>query len=160
MESIKEKLNNIREYQKVKNEKWESLYKTYQKYIDKYNEKVKDLCDFEGKFLKIEVEENYRYAYLYCNTVMLTKDLSGNQIILLRGYGFTYLVTDYEDDTFCNWDQFFEHKIYIESHSNVEKEFEKISYSNEEEFNEAFYKMLDDIKSEHESYLKRINDED
>lgn len=155
-DKIKEKLNEIYKLQNIKNKEWEKLRKKYQKYVDEYNEKVKDLCDFEGKFLKIEVEENYRYSYLYCNTVMLTKDLSGNQVILLRGYGFTYLVTDYEDDTFCNWDQFFEHKIYIGETSDIEKEFNKISYSSKEEFNKEFLTMIENIKIEHEKYIQTI----
>lgn len=153
---IKEKLNEIYKFQNIKSKEWEKLRKKYQKYVDEYNEKVKDLCDFKGKFLKIEDEENYRYSYLYCNTVILTKDLSGNRVIKLRGYGFTYIITSYEDDTFCNWNQFFEHKIYIEETFDIEKEFSKISYSSKEEFNQAFNNMLIDIKTEHEEYMKDI----
>ena len=156
MSDIKEKLNKIYELQNIKSQKWSELREKYQKYIDEYNESVKDLCDFKGKFLKIEDEENYRWSYLYCNTVMLTKDLSGNQIILLRGYGFTYIITQYEDDTFCNWGQFFEHKIYIGETFDVEEEFGKISYSSKEEFNQAFHIMIDDIKVEHEKYIQTI----
>lgn len=155
-DKIKEKLNEIYKLQNIKTKEWEKLRKKYQKYVDEYNEKVKDLCDFEGKFLKIEDEENYRYSYLYCNTVMLTKDLSDNQIILLRGYGFTYIITQYEDDTFCNWDQFFEHKIYIGETFDVEKEFDKISYSSKEEFDKAFHTMIEDIKIEHSKYIENI----
>ena len=153
---IKEKLNEIYKLQNIKNKEWEKLRKKYQKYVDEYNEKVKDLCDFKGKFLKIEDEENYRYSYLYCKTVMLTEDLSGNKVILLRGYGFTYIITQYEDETFCNWDQFFEHKIYIEETSDVEKEFGKISYSSKDEFNKEFFTMIENIKAEHEKYICNI----
>jgi hypothetical protein len=156
MSDVKEKLNEIYKLQNIKSKEWEKLRKKYQKYVEEYNEKVKDLCDFEGKFLKIEDEENYRYSYLYCNTVMLTTDLSGNRVIKLRGYGFTYIITRHEDDTFCNWDQFFEHKIYIEETFDYEKEFNKISYSSKEEFNQAFNNMLTDIKTEHEEYMKDI----
>lgn len=156
MSNINDKLNEIYKLQNIKSKEWKKLYKKYQKYVDEYNEKVKDLCDFEGEFLKIEDEENYRYSYLYCNTVMLTEDLSGNKVILLRGYGFTYIITQYEDDTFCNWNQFFEHKIYIEETSNVEKEFGKISYSSKEEFDKTFHTMIEDIKIEHEKYICNI----
>ena len=155
-DKIKEKLSEIYKLQNIKSKEWEKLRKKYQKYVDEYNEKVKDLCDFEGKFLKIEDEENYRYSYLYCNTVMLTEDLSSNKVILLRGYGFTYIITQYEDDTFCNWDQFFEHKIYIGETFDVEKEFDKISYSSKEEFDKAFHTMIEDIKTEHEKYICNI----
>lgn len=156
MSDIKEKLNEIFKLQNIKNKEWEKLFKKYQKYVDEYNEKVKDLCDFEGKFLKIEDEEDYKYSYLYCNTVMLTKDLSGNQIILLRGYGFTHLITDYEDATFCIWNQFFEHKIYIEKPFDVEEEFGKISYSSKEEFDKEFLTMIENVKIEHEKYIQTI----
>ena len=156
MSDIKEKLNEIYELQNIKSKEWEKLCKKYQKYVDEYNEKVKDLCDFEGKFLKIEDEEDYKYSYLYCNTVRLTKDLSGNQVILLRGYGFTYIIAYCEDETFCNWDQFFEHKIYIDETFDIEKEFNKISYSSKEEFNKEFITMIENLKIEHEKYLQTI----
>ena len=87
-DKIKEKLSEIYKLQNIKSKEWEKLRKKYQKYVDEYNEKVKDLCDFKGKFLKIEDEDNYRYSYLYCKTVMLTEDLSGNRVILLRCYGY------------------------------------------------------------------------
>lgn len=156
MSDIKEKLNEIYELQNIKSKEWEKLRKKYQKYVDEYNKKVKDLCDFEGKFLKIEDEEDYKYSYLYCNTVRLIKDLSDKQVILLRGYGFTYMVSHYEDETFCNWDQFFEHKIYIDETSDIEKEFNKISYSSKEEFNKEFFTMIENIKIEHEKYIQTI----
>lgn len=156
MSNINDKLNEIHKLQNIKSKEWEKLYKKYQKYVDEYNKKVKDLCDFEGKFLKIEDVENYRYSYLYCHTVMLTEDVSGNKVILLRGYGFTYIITQYEDDTFCNWDQFFEHKIYIEETSDVEKEFGKISYSSKDEFNKEFLIMIENVKVEHEKYICNI----
>lgn len=156
MSSIKEKLNEIFKYQNIKDKEWKKLLRKYQKYVDEYNEKVKNLCDFEGKYLKIEDEEDYKYSYLYCNTVMLKKDLSGNQIILLRGYGFTCLITDYEDSTFCVWNQYFEHKIYIEKPFDVAKEFSKISYSSKEEFNKEFLKMIENVKAEHEKYIQTI----
>lgn len=156
MSDIKEKLNEIYELQNIKGKEWNKLCKKYQKYVDEYNEKVKDLCDFKGKFLKIEDEEDYKYSYLYCNTVMLTKDLSGKQVILLRGYGFTYLITHYVDETFCNWDQFFEHKIYIDETSDIKKEFNKILYSSKEEFNKEFLTMIENVKIEHEKYIQTI----
>lgn len=156
MSDIREKLNEIYKLQNIKSKEWEKLRKKYQKYVDEYNEKVKDLCDFEGKFLKIEDEEDYKYSYLYCNTVRLTKDLYGKQVILLRGYGFTYINAYCEDETFCNWDQFFEHKIYIEETFDIEKEFNKISYSSKEEFNKEFLTMIENLKIEHEKYLQTI----
>lgn len=156
MSDIKEKLNEIYELQNIKSKEWEKLRKKYQKYVDEYNEKVKDLCDFEGKFLKIEDEEDYKHSYLYCNIVRLIKDLSGKQVILLRGYGFTYIISHYEDETFCNWDQFFEHKIYIDETSDIEKEFNKISYSSKEEFNKEFLTMIEKVKVEHEKYIQTI----
>ena len=156
MSGIKEKLNEIFKLQDIKNKEWKKLLKKYQKYVDEYNEKVKNLCDFKGKFLKIEDEEDYKYSYLYCNTGALTKDLSGSQIILLRGYGFTYLITDWEDSTFCIWNQFFEHKINLEEEFNIEKEFNKISYSSKEEFNKEFQKMIENVKVEHEKYIQTI----
>lgn len=45
-DKIKEKLNEIHKLQNIKNKEWEKLRKKYQKYVDEYNEKVKDLCDF------------------------------------------------------------------------------------------------------------------
>ena len=61
-DKIKEKLNEIYKLQNIKSKEWEKLRKKYQKYVDEYNNKVKDLCDFEGKFLKIEYDNSKNYS--------------------------------------------------------------------------------------------------
>lgn len=50
MSGIKEKLNEIFKLQDIKNKEWEKLRKKYQKYVDEYNEKVKDLCVLRVSF--------------------------------------------------------------------------------------------------------------
>jgi hypothetical protein len=141
---ISKQINEIKN--KYKNLKDDS-FNTYLKVCHEEEKELSSVIDFKGKFICID-----ECKFLYVNEMFEHKSLSNNKpIIVLRGQGFKYLITPYEDSTYMEWDQFFSHEITID---NIEREINKIKEITEEEYNKMFLKMLEDIKKEHFSYKK------
>lgn len=106
-----------------------------------------------GKHIKFGgTYEDEKPKYMYVATSFSHKTISNETAFILRGQGFIGIVTEYEDYTFMSWDQFFDHTINI---SNLESEIKNIVIITEEEYNEAFEKLLLEIKQEHYNYLKK-----
>ena len=129
----------------------EKAWKEYQKILNQERESLIKMFDLEGKFIKIGGEDETP-KYMYVTSSFQHKTSSNEHSFILRGQGFTGIATEYEDSTFMSWDQFFDHTIYI---SNLEMEIKNIEIIAEEEYNEAFEKLLLEIKQEHYNYLKK-----
>ena len=137
----------VSNYKPLKEKAWEE----YQKILNQERESLIKMFNLEGKFIKIGgVDETPKYMYV--TTSFQQKTFSNEHSFILRGQGFTGIVTEYDDSTYMSWDQFLEYIIYI---SNLESEFKNIEIITEEEYNEAFEKLLLEIKQEHYNYLKK-----
>ena len=142
----------IKQIQQVKNKYKplkESAYDKYRQVRDEEEKELASIFNMKGKFLCIDDEK-----YLYVNEQFEHRNISdGQPIIVLRGQGFRYIITPYTDATYMNWDQFFSHEFKI---CDIESEIPKLKEITEEEYNEAFCKMVEDIKKEHFKYNKSI----
>jgi hypothetical protein len=141
---ISKQINEIKnKYKNLKNDS----FNTYLKVCNEEEKELSSVIDFKGKFICIDERK-----FLYVNEMFEHKSLSNNKpIIVLRGQGFEYLITPYEDSTYMEWYQFFSHEMRID---DIELEINKIKEITEEEYNKMFLKMLEDIKKEHFSYKK------
>lgn len=137
----------VSNYKPLKEKAWEE----YQKILNQERESLIKMFDLEGKFIKIGGEDETP-KYMYVATSFRHKTISNEHSFILRGQGFIGIVTEHEDSTFMSWDQFFDHTIYF---SNLESEIKNIEIITEEEYNEAFEKLLLEIKQEHYNYLKK-----
>lgn len=146
---IQDKLKRLKELQADVNTSYDSFRKTFDKVKDKYNEALLDIFNFEDEYIKIK--EDGRYIFMKCSEVFKHSDLSGRAILTIRGYGFHWAVTAYNDYTFCSWDAWMDHNILLEqSDDNIIKDFSNISIITKEEFNRAFEKMISELIEYHE----------
>ena len=129
----------------------EKAWEEYQNILNQERESLIKMFDLEGKFIKIGGEDEIP-KYMYVTSSFQHKGPTNEHSFILRGQGFTGIVTEYTDSTFMSWDQFFNHTIYI---SDLEREIKNIEIITEEEYNEAFEKLLLEIKQEHYNYLKK-----
>jgi hypothetical protein len=158
--NLSQKLKELEQLEKEKREKWNELHNEYDKVRAKYESKVEDIFDFKNKYILIDDTSWGYQTYMYCETVMKGKDLSGNSRVLLRGYGFKWSVTAYEDETYCNWDEMIEFNIDMSEQANIQKQLAYIKELTVSEFNEAFYKMIGEISNRHEKNIKFYTKED
>lgn len=149
---IKDKLNKIKELEQQKKAAWKEAIKIYDDLKDKLYKEIEEIFDYKEKYLKIKTDDSF--MYLFCDECFKTKDLSGNEIILIRGYGFVWSITPYADSTYASYDQWMEHKLYIDEKWEIEKEIQKISEISKEDFDKAFYQMIDELLSEHKKYME------
>lgn len=151
---LSKKLKELEELENEKREKWNELHKEYDKVRLKYESKVEEIFNFKNKWILID-DTTWDYkTYMRCETVMKGKDLSGNPIVLLRGYGFKWSVTDYEDETYSNWDEMIEYNIDISEQANIQRQLAYIKELTVSEFNDVFYKMISEITNRHEKNIK------
>lgn len=145
--NIIEQINQVKEkYKPVKENAWQK----YIKAIDKEKKELSNIFNMEGKFICVDNEK-----YLYVNEQFNHKNISdGEPIIVLRGQGFRYLITAYNDATYMDWDQYFSHEFKVK---DIEREITKIKEITKEEYNNAFDNMMEQIKKEHHRYTNNIN---
>ena len=156
-QELQKKLKELDKIEKEKREKWNELHDKYDKIRQKYEAKVEEIFNFKNKWILID-DTCWGYKiYMRCETVMKGKDLAGNQRILLRGYGFKWSITDYEDETYCNWDEMIEFNIDMSEQANIQKQLAYIKELTVSEFNEAFYKMIDEITNRHQKNMQYYN---
>lgn len=136
----------VSNYKPLREKAWEE----YQKILQQEQDSLIQMLDFKGKFIKICGEYDIP-KYMYVENSFKHQSASNNPIFILRGQGFTGIVTEYADMTYMSWDQFFEHTIYINS---LDKDIKEIEIISEEEYNEAFDKLLLEIKQEHYKNIK------
>lgn len=147
------KLKELEELENEKREKWNELHQEYDKVRIEYENKVQEVFNFKNKYILID-DTSWGYkTYMYCETVMKGKNLSGNPELLLRGYGFKWSITDYEDETYCNWDEMMEYNIDMSEQANIQKQLAYIKELTTNEFNEAFYEMINDITCRHKKNM-------
>lgn len=146
---MQDKLKQLRELQADVNTSYKIFRKNFDKAKEKYNEALLDIFNFEDKYIKIN--EDGRYIFMKCSEVFKHGDLSNRPNIIIRGYGFHWAVTAYDDYTFCSWDAWFDHKILLEqSDEDIIKDFSNISIITKEEFNRAFETMISQLIEYHE----------
>ena len=146
-------MNKIEEYNKiVSNYKplLEKTWKEYQNILKQERDSLMEMLEFNGNFIKFGGEDEAP-KYMFVETSFQHKTLSGEHTLVLRGQGFTGIVTEYADMTYMKWDQFFEHTIYIDS---LERDIKEIKIITKEEYDEAFENLLMEIKQEHYNYIK------
>ena len=146
---MQNKLKRLKELQADVNTSYKSFRKKFDKAKEAYNEALLDVFNFEDKYIKIKRDS--KYMYIKCSEVFKHSDLSGRPNLIIRGYGFHWIITPYHDYTFSSWDAWIEHKILLEqSDDDIIKEFSNISIITKEEFDEAFEKMISDLIEYHE----------
>ena len=156
---LSKKLKELEQLEKEKQEKWNEIYAEYNEVRKKYESKVLEIFNFKDKWLLIDDTDFGYKTYMYCETVMDGKDLSGNPRILLRGYGFKWSVTAYADETYSNWDEMIEFNIRTSDQSNIQHQLTYIKEITVNEFNDAFYKMIGEITARHEKNIKYFTEE-
>lgn len=127
------------------------LEKSWNDYWNLKEEKNKELVksfDLHGKYITYNSFDNVQY--LYIDEQFEHRNLSGQDVLVLRGSGFNYLITPYKDATYARYDQFYHIEIKLDE---LEKEIENIKEITKEEYESAFYKMLDDLKNEFPTYF-------
>lgn len=135
----------------------EAAYRSYREAYDvaikKYNEELCKLLPFKDKFVKIKTYIG-NIIYLRVDELFKHKSINNsNDVIILRGYGFTYEFTDYADATYGHWDFFTSYEINL-SHSDLNTIINDIHIIDKDKFNKAFEEMINNIIKEHKNTLK------
>lgn len=138
---MQEKINQLFE---KKNKAYLEFREVYNKIVDECNEELLNVLPYKNKFIKID--HNGLDIYLKVKEMFKHKNLSNEDCIYLRGYGFHFEFTPYEDDTFASWDMFKDYEIKI---CDIEHTIKKITIITEVEFNKAFNEMINQMRYEH-----------
>ena len=158
-EKLNEKFNELKILKEEKNKAWEKYRKKYEKEVKKYNEKLLEIFNFTDKYVKIEYEEN-AFHYIRVDSVFET-DYFSDGAICIRGYGFSWEITEYSDMTGNTWDEMFSYYLPIGPNHNIPEELNKITVITAEEFDDEFHKMINSITERHlknmEYYFKYDN---
>lgn len=147
---MKHLTENLRILLEEKNKAYEVFRKGYDKACEEFKNKLEELLPYKDKYLHIKDTVKDLEIYLRVDEMFQTKAFSGDRnVILLRGYGFYSNFTEYADATFVHWDFFMEHNIDISGTWNLEEQINNIRIITEEEFNKAFFDMIEHMKQEH-----------
>lgn len=140
-----------KEIEKLEKER-DELYNKAHEISDKIKDlKIKEvnLNGFEGKYIKYEDEEGFP-EYMHVNWV--TKETlrysNFDYSYMLRGLGFYGEFTGYGDATMFSWSYWHEFYIYG-NEGNFQEKIKKIQIIAKEEFDEAFEKVLEQVKYYH-----------
>lgn len=150
---MEDKFKQLVEIEKEKRIAYDEAFEKYEELKDKYNNKIKEVFNYEDKYLIIDMDE--QHCYLRCDECFKTRDLSGEDVILLRGYGFSWIITDYSDATYASWDFFFEHKIRLSDQWNIKDELSKIKETDKADFDSAFYRMINELTEDHKKTMNK-----
>ena len=144
---------DLTKYNEVKAKYKTLLEKSWNDYWDLKNEKDKELVktfDLTGKYITYSKFNDDYIDYLYVDEQFECHDISGENALMLRGCGFKYRFTEYKDDTYVTYDQFYAIEIKLDE---LEEQIKNIKEITKEEYESAFYKMIDDIKNEFPKYF-------
>lgn len=135
----------------------EAAYRSYREAYDtaikKYNEELCKLLPFKDKFVKIKTYID-NIIYLRVDELFKHKSINNSDdVIILRGYGFTYEFTAYADATYAHWDFYKSYEINL-SHSDLNTIINDIHIIDKDEFNKAFEEMINNMIEEHKNTLK------
>ena len=145
---------DLTKYNEVKAKYKTLLEKSWNDYWDLKNEKDKELVktfDLTGKYITYSKFNDEYIEYLYVDEQFECHDISGENALMLRGSGFTYQFTAYKDDTYVRYDQFYAIEIKLDK---LEEQIENIKEITKEEYESAFYKMIDNLKIEFPTYFE------
>ena len=143
---------DLTKYNEVKAKYKTLLEKSWNDYWNLKEEKNKELVkafDLTDKYITYSRFDDI--SYLYIDEQFEHRNLSNEDVLVLRGSGFHYLITPYKDATYARYDQFYYIEIKLDE---LEKEIENIKEITKEEYESAFYKMIDDIKNEFPKYFE------
>lgn len=135
--------NKYLEYIKETEEEYEELRDKLSEISDNRRKVLEDSIDLLHKYIYIEERD----SYIYVSSIFK----HGNKLII-RGYGFYYEFTKYDDATVAHWNWMFDHDIHLDSGYTIEEQFKKIREITKEEFEHAFSEMMNGIK-EHHKYI-------
>lgn len=140
--NISNRIKEIKDkFESLQTKAWENL----QNIREKENEELSKVLNFENKYVCIDDNE-----YIYVNEQFQHKNIhTGNPIIVLRGQGFKYEITEYADATYMNWDQFYSYEFEI---SEIESIVTKIKDITKDEYDKAFIDMIEKVKKEHMNF--------
>lgn len=140
-----------KEYLEIKN-KYTKLRDELRKQLthlsEKEEEELSKLFDFKDKFVEIKTNRGY-IMYLYVNEQFYHSVGPGHPCIVLRGQGFYFEFTDYQDATYVKWDQFCEYDMPI---YNLDEEIKNIKEITKEKYNEIFDSMVQQMIIEHKEF--------
>lgn len=137
----------------------DACYEALGKIRDAELNKLIEITDLKGKFIKIHSDDIY-FQYLFVENVSYNKT---HERITLNGLGFSGEFSEYKDDNFAHWSWYAEHEIYVSGGWNIDEQFGKIEIITEEEYNKAFDDFLKEIRKNHNEiveYLKENNEEE
>ncbi len=135
-------LQQLKELTKKKEEAYKVFREAYYKVCDEFNNKLVEILPYKDSIIRIDKA----YALDISIYIKVREVLKHGDKIIIRGYGFESEFTPFMDATFVDWDgmQSFEFKS-----ENILEEVEKIHVITEVEFNEAFDKMIMQMKQKH-----------
>lgn len=150
----KNKTNEIKKLFSKRDEVWKKCFQEYDEYRKLINDKVSEIFDFKGKFLQIQdslFSDNP--IYMLCDDISI--GLNGDRLLVtLRGYGFTYNISDYSDFLFANLKGWFTYKIDLSgTPEEIVRQYKEIKIITKEEFNENFNKMLQNLADINKKYI-------
>lgn len=150
---IQDKINQIKKLNLQLIVERNKAYEQVQKIKLDINQRFRELFDFENKYIKLQDDtDEERFTYMYCECIHIGDNLSGHEEITFRGYGFSYSITNYQDDTWLQWDEMLE-KSYFTSQgfANI---LELITVISADEFNSEFKKMMNEIFVRHNKNME------
>ena len=135
---------NLETLKKKRDEAWEKYQKLSQ---ECRNIELSELgFDFEGKFIK--------YNFWYENQYLYVKEqFKHGDVYVLRGLGFHYEITPYDDNTFFDWDWFEEVTI---PEGSVNDSLSRITIVTPDEFKEKFRQGINEMTVKNEEILNKI----
>lgn len=153
--NIPEKLERINELQNQLKIERQKAFEQYEKIRSEINSEYRSILDYELKYIKLRdhIDEN-SYTYIFCHYVHIGNNLSGSEEVTFAGYGFRYSLTDYEDDTWLQWDERIEQKYF--TYLGYDTILKYITVITEQEFNEAFQTMMSDVCQRHKDNIENI----
>lgn len=107
--------------------------------------------DFIGKFIKLESPSGDNDQYLYVKEMFDMTPVNDNieYFYILRGVGFDYIFTEYDDLTDCHWDCWYEIDIQAYNEDDLKEKISCIKEITKEEYMEHFDIMLRNMKQYH-----------
>lgn len=140
--TTQEALEKIEHLDKIIHNQREKLWKLTQKRQNLY----KDMFDFEGKFIKYTFVDDPLYMFVdeVCK--------SGDEV-LIRGYGFKYFYSEYDDCNYATYDTFERITLTKAQLNRIDDVLNNFKVITKEEYISEFNKLY---KGLYNNLMKRI----
>ena len=146
-------LLEIKKLKEELNLKYEESFKEYKKCREEYRKKILTFFDFEQKYIKVKNRLDREY-YIFCDWVRDDISLDGERdLIYLSGYGFSEEIYGYNDDNLI-WGGYTEVDIDISTNTYNEDIVNSVTIISKEEFDNAFFEMIEKMKQYHNKFSK------